>query len=165
MSTRLSDEHCRQFREQGFCILPDCVPPEHLAILRGACEDAMAATDRRLDAEGTDVSGINHRGKRYFSTNTSLLHPELFDFIHSELMADSCRRLIGPDAWVFHEQYVVKCPGGESSFSWHQDSGYVGADTPHRPYLTCWVALDEITADNGTVFMLPYERAGVRERV
>jgi ectoine hydroxylase-related dioxygenase (phytanoyl-CoA dioxygenase family) len=43
-------------------------------------------------------------------------------------------------------------------FAWHQDSGYVGH--PHREYLSCWCALDDMSVENGTVFMLPYDRAG-----
>jgi ectoine hydroxylase-related dioxygenase (phytanoyl-CoA dioxygenase family) len=49
------------------------------------------------------------------------------------------------------------------TFSWHQDSGYV--KTPHKPYLSCWCALDDLTEENGTVYMLPYSRAGTRTRV
>ena len=41
-------------------------------------------------------------------------------------------------------------------------SGYVGTDTPHRPYLTCWVALDDMSEENGTVHVLPAPRAGIR---
>ena len=46
-------------------------------------------------------------------------------------------------------------------FGWHQDSGYVGH--PHRPYLTTWCALDDVSEENGTVYVLPYSRAGTRE--
>jgi len=49
------------------------------------------------------------------------------------------------------------------TFSWHQDSGFVEYD--HRPYLTCWIALDEVTEANGTVYLLPYSRAGTRNVV
>ena len=45
-------------------------------------------------------------------------------------------------------------------FSRHQDSGFIGH--PHRPYLTCWIALDDMTEANGTVYLLPYSRSGTR---
>jgi ectoine hydroxylase-related dioxygenase (phytanoyl-CoA dioxygenase family) len=48
-------------------------------------------------------------------------------------------------------------------FGWHQDSGYVGY--PHKPYLTCWCTLDDVNEENGSVYILPYSRAGVREIV
>ena len=49
------------------------------------------------------------------------------------------------------------------TFSWHQDSGYIGHD--HPPYLTCWCTLDDVTEENGTVYLLPYSRAGGRDLV
>ena len=45
-------------------------------------------------------------------------------------------------------------------FSWHQDSGYV--HPYHKPYLTCWITLDDVTEENGTVYLLPYSRSGIR---
>jgi ectoine hydroxylase-related dioxygenase (phytanoyl-CoA dioxygenase family) len=48
-------------------------------------------------------------------------------------------------------------------FSWHQDSGFI--EYAHLPYLTCWVALDDMTEANGTVYLLPYSRAGTRSVV
>lgn len=29
--------------------------------------------------------------------------------------------------------------------------------------MTCWVTLDDVTEENGTVYILPYDRAGTRE--
>jgi ectoine hydroxylase-related dioxygenase (phytanoyl-CoA dioxygenase family) len=76
-------------------------------------------------------------------------------------MADICRVTLGPDAYLFNDQYVVKGTEGETSFSWHQDSGYI--PYPHSPYLTCWIALDEVDESNGTVYVLPYSRGGTRD--
>ena len=59
--------------------------------------------------------------------------------------------------------HPVKGTEGSMHLAWHQDSGYVGF--PHRPYLTCWCALDDMSEENGTVYILPYERAGTRELV
>jgi len=64
---------------------------------------------------------------------------------------------------LFWEQFVVKGPEKGTKFSWHQDSAYVG--TPHRPYITCWVTLDDVSVANGTVYLLPYSRHGTREVV
>ena len=43
-------------------------------------------------------------------------------------------------------------------FGWHQDSGYI--PEPHSPYLSCWCALDNVSAENGTIDVLPWSRAG-----
>ena len=53
-------------------------------------------------------------------------------------------------------------PAG-AAFDWHQDSGYV--DRPHAPYVNFWIPLDDVNEENGTIYLLPYARAGVREKV
>jgi ectoine hydroxylase-related dioxygenase (phytanoyl-CoA dioxygenase family) len=40
---------------------------------------------------------------------------------------------------------------------------YVHED--HDPYLTCWIALDDGTEENGAVYLLPYSRSGVKSYV
>ena len=49
-------------------------------------------------------------------------------------------------------------------FGWHQDSGYVGYPD-HKPYLTCWCALDDMTEENGTAYIMPFSRIGIRSWV
>ncbi len=161
----LSPDQVRRYREDGVVALPSVVPSRHLELLRAGCAGAIARADRAMDARGADVDGLSRRGSRYFIAQPSLDQRELFAFIASPLLAGICRALLGDDVWVFYEQYVVKGPETGMAFSWHQDSGYVGTDTPHRPYLTCWVALDDMSEENGTVHVLPAPRAGIRSRV
>src|SRR4051812_6860022 len=106
--TAISEDQVRQYREQGVVLLDRVVPPEHLALLRDECAVAMRTCDAAMDAAGKTVDGINHKGSRYFIGNPSVERRGLFDFIYGPLMADVCRTLLGPDAWVFWEQYVVK---------------------------------------------------------
>ena len=73
------------------------------------------------------------------------------------------RATLGETDYLFNEQYVVKAAEKGLKFGWHQDSGFVGYT--HRPYLSCWCAIDDVTVENGTVYLLPYSRAGTRELV
>jgi ectoine hydroxylase-related dioxygenase (phytanoyl-CoA dioxygenase family) len=78
-------------------------------------------------------------------------------------MAQIARIALGRTVFLFNEQYVVKGAERGMKFSWHQDSGYVGY--AHAPYLTCWIPLDDVDEPNGTVYLLPYGRAGTRDVV
>jgi ectoine hydroxylase-related dioxygenase (phytanoyl-CoA dioxygenase family) len=78
-------------------------------------------------------------------------------------MSEICRATLGANAFLFYEQFVLKAAEKGVHFSWHQDSGYVRA--AHKPYVSCWCALDDMSEENGTVYMLPYARAGSRTRV
>lgn len=158
----ISEEQRRQYREEGYFILERVIGEETLAALRGECMRFIDAANAEMDAKGVDVLGITHRNKRYF---IALRHAEsdvLTSFLFSDLMAEICRATIGPQAYLFVEQFVVKFAEVGMKFSWHQDSGYVGHD--HTPYLSCWCALDDMTEENGTIYVLPFSRAGGRER-
>jgi ectoine hydroxylase-related dioxygenase (phytanoyl-CoA dioxygenase family) len=160
---QVTDEQKKQFRERGYFILERVIPDEHLELLRGECQHFINRIHDEMDAKRSDVLGINHRNKRYFINAVYKERQQIGDFIFSELMAEICRSTLGPDAYLFWDQYVVKGAEVGMKFGWHQDSGYVGH--PHRPYLTCWCALDDVNEANGTVYVLPYERAGTREIV
>ncbi len=156
----ITDELKQQFRDEGYFILPGVLPAEHLELLRSECGGFIDRMNARMDEQGTDVLGINHRNKRYFVSNCYAQRPILGKFIFSELMAEVCRATLGPNAYLFWNQYVVKCAEQGMKFSWHQDSGYVHPN--HKPYLTCWITLDDVTEENGTVYLLPYSRSGIR---
>lgn len=159
----ITEEQKRQYREEGYFILEKVIPDEHLEMLRDECQYAIDRIDADMDRQGVDVLGINHRNSRYFANDCYLYRPILGQFIFGDLMADVCRATLGESAYLFNDQYVVKYAEKGMHFSWHQDSGYVGY--PHEPYLSCWCALDDVSEENGTVYVLPYSRAGSRDLV
>lgn len=166
-TTALSDEQRRQFVDEGYFILESVIPDEHLDIVRRELDGFIDEVHADMDALGSDVAGLNHRGKRYFISNRHKKSERLPEFLYSELMADICRATLGDDAYLFLEQYVVKAAEVGLKFSWHQDSGYLKPRLPshERPYLTCWCALDDMSEENGTIYVLPYSRAGTKEIV
>ena len=156
----ITSEHARQFREEGFFVLRGIVPAGDLDTLRGECQRVTRAREREMDRLGVDRLDLDHRGSRYF------LHAygksaAVERFLSSELMTQIAQTALGDTVYLFNEQYVVKAAEQGMPFSWHQDSGFI--DYPHRPYLTCWIALDDMTEANGTVYLLPYSRAGTRD--
>ena len=159
----LSSEQKQQFDDEGVVILESVIPDDHLDMLRTSCSAAIKAVEDRMDASGNDVEGINHRGKRYFEPAHPDDYPAMQDFYFSELNADILRAALGDDAFLFLAQFTVKCGETGMSFAWHQDSGYVGY--PHEPTVNLWCALDDMTEENGTLYLLPYSRAGTRELV
>lgn len=160
----ITASHREQFQEEGFFVLEAVIPPAHLQMLRDECARYLELIHAEMDAKNSDTIGINHRGKRYFVSNRFQESQHLREFLFSPLMAQVCRVTLGDNAFLFFEQYVVKAAEQGMPFGWHQDSGYVGHPN-HQPYLTCWCPLDDVTEANGTVYLLPYERAGTRAYV
>ena len=159
---RITSEHARHFRNEGFMVLKDAVPPDHLAALRGECQRFIDERDREMDRLGVDTLDLDHRGSRYF-VHAYGKSPAVERFLSSDLMVQIAQAALGDTVYLFNEQYVVKAAERGMKFGWHQDSGFI--DYAHRPYLTCWIALDDMTEANGTVYVLPYSRAGTRDVV
>jgi ectoine hydroxylase-related dioxygenase (phytanoyl-CoA dioxygenase family) len=160
----VGDEQRNAFAEQGFFILPGIIDGETLHGLRATVDRMIVDIEREMDAAGVETLGLNHRGSRYFIANRYAGEPALEAFVTGELMLGIAAAVVGPEVYLFNEQFVVKTAEHDSDFAWHQDSGYLakalgGYD---RPYLTCWCALDDVTVENGTIHVLPFDRAGFR---
>ena len=154
----VSQAQVEAYQKEGYFILESVIPDRIVADLQDECMRFVDEYEREMEARGITVSDINHYKKRYFISNRGKDSPIMTDFLFSDLMADICRATLGDEAYLFHEQYVVKAADTDSKFGWHQDSGYVGHY--HRAYLSCWCALDDMSLENGTVFVLPYSRDG-----
>ncbi len=164
----ISESQRELYRTEGYMILPGVIPPDLLEMLREECSYYLGYYDSIMDAKGVQTEGISHRGKRYFINNRYRLSNRLWRFIFSDLMAEVAKATVGPEAYLFHEQWVVKGAEQGMKFSWHQDSGYVkwyDPGTRHKPYVTCWCTLDAVNEENGTVYLLPHSRGGTRDKI
>lgn len=159
----ITDEQVAHFHDRGFFTLPNALDPGSLEHLRNYSATAIERIHREMDEAGTDTVRISHRHKRYFIPGTYREHPESYAFFFGPLMEQICRRTLGGTAKFFNDQYVIKSAEKGAHFGWHQDSGYIGYD--HEPYITCWVTLDDVNEENGTVYLLPYDEIGIRSRV
>jgi ectoine hydroxylase-related dioxygenase (phytanoyl-CoA dioxygenase family) len=159
----ITDEQRQQYRDEGYFILERAICDEHLELLRSECQFFIDLENAEMDRRGTDILGLNHRNSRYFIHLRYKEGRRLQEFIFSELMADICRATVGDDAFLFFDQWVIKCAEKGMKFGWHQDSGYVEHECAH--YVSCWCPLDDVNEENGTVYILPYSRAGTKRRV
>ena len=165
---RVRARHVAEFERDGFTVIESAIDEPTLAMLREECAVFVARTDAWLEREGREVFGITHRGRRYFISRRYRESARLPGFVFGDLMREITTALLGPNVFLFNEQWVVKGAEQGMKFAWHQDSGYVKFRDPgnrHRPYLTCWCALDDVSADNGTISVLPHGTVGSRETV
>ncbi len=164
----ISDQAIDQYRNEGYMVLQRVIDDQMLEMLREECAYFIGYKDGQMDEKGVTRQGITHRGRRYFIGNIYRLSHRLWRFIYGDLMAQLTRAALGPNVYLFNEQWVVKGPEQGMKFSWHQDSGYVKFSDPattHAPYLTCWCALDDMSEANGTVYLLPHSRGQTNNRI
>tara|TARA_R110002050_G_scaffold110363_1_gene222432 strand:- start:3351 stop:4106 length:756 start_codon:yes stop_codon:yes gene_type:complete len=163
MSAILTDDQLNQFQKDGFCIVKNVIPQELIARLQDECQRFIKEKDDEMDAKGVEVDEINHKGKRYFIALRYKDSETMQDLIFGKEMEEITRKVLGKEVYLFLEQFVVKAADKGMTFSWHQDSGYL--DFEHKPYLSIWCPLDDVTEENGTVYLLPYKDAGTETRI
>ena len=180
----ISEGNKRQFLEEGYFLLPEAIEQTMLDSICDVCDycieefntsERVNESDDASSHEGelyTRVTGdgkqfetsvLNIKNSRYFLEQRHQEHPDLAKFIFSELMAEICKATIGQNAYFHFEEFVVKFPRGGASFSWHQDGAYVPKHG--LPYVSAWCSLDAVSPENGTIYVLPYSRAGTRDLV
>ncbi|MBN1300192.1 MAG: phytanoyl-CoA dioxygenase family protein [Melioribacteraceae bacterium] len=160
----LTKDRIEKYKEEGFFILNKVIPEEVLESLRTECDYLIDQQNKEMDKLGVDELNLSRRNSRYFVFLAYKERPQLGEFIFSSLMESLCKATIGDTAFLFWEQFVVKStdPKG-AEFTWHQDSGYV--DGVHKPYVNCWIPLDDVSEENGTIYLLPYTLAGTKEKI
>jgi hypothetical protein len=86
---------------------------------------------------------------------------EFRKLLHHEGMLDVAQELMGGASGLqlFHDQALYK-PGLDPSsdsfggnMQWHQDNGFWKCEPANL--LSCWIALDDVTEDNGALRMVP----------
>lgn len=164
----INSSQIKNFKSEGFMIVPDFLSPEELEMIREICDISVHNTEKEMKEKGIDEDRINVLGKKYFIKDARKSHPKIKSVLFSEKTAKVCKATIGNTAYLHTEQFVVKMTDSNTNFAWHQDSGYSvyqGGAAEHKPYLTCWVALDDMSAKNGTISILPFSRSPSRELI
>jgi ectoine hydroxylase-related dioxygenase (phytanoyl-CoA dioxygenase family) len=164
----ITKQQKENFTKEGFLIVPDFLTTDELETVREICDNSIQQVEEEMKKKNIKEDRINVLGKKYFIKDVRNKHPEMKKIIFSEKTAEVCKATIGETAYLHNEQFVVKMTDKSSSFAWHQDSGYSvyqGGAAKHKPYLTCWVALDDMSEENGTISVLPFSRSPSRELI
>ncbi len=158
---RVTEDDIKQFHEEGYFVLESIISEQDLTELRIECKKSLDLQVESMERVGAETLGLSHKGKRYSLPCRHEESPCLERFLFGDLMMEIVRPVLGPDAYLFLELFVIKWPRTGLPFAWHQDSGYL-LGNPHKPYVSLWCALDDMTEENGALYVLPYSRAESR---
>ncbi len=149
----VSPSRDKQFRERGYFLLEKCFSREEMDELKTYIEPFVEAKEKDLEAKGLKNQGISRANQISFTEHLAEKSPEIMNFVKHEVFQDLCLKLIGPEVSLYWDQAVYKRPENPKDFPWHQDNGY----TPIEPenYLTCWIALEDATIENGCIWVMP----------
>lgn len=165
---KITNQQKENFLKEGFLIVPGFLTSDELEAVRDICDSSIQQVEEEMRNKNITEDRINVLGKKYFIKDVRKKYQEIKKIIFSEKTTEVCKATIGDTAYLHNEQFVVKMTDKSSSFAWHQDSGYSvyqGGAAEHKPYLTCWVALDDMSEENGTISILPFSRSPSRDLI
>lgn len=78
----------------------------------------------------------------------------------SPMIVDKVEALLGPNIKLYTDEFFMKNPARDGQpfapYTWHQDAVNYHFLTPFDGFITCWIALDEATVENGCMHMIPH---------
>ena len=148
MSAALTTDHLAAFDRDGYALLPG-------VFSAAECDDILEHLERtafELALGDADDGPLSYRPMMHLASEP------LLRVATDPRWAGIVLPIVGPDARLYWEQGVAKPPQARTELPWHQDNGY--SPTIPEQYLTCWLALDHATAENGGLWVLPGSHRG-----
>ncbi|MCC6579336.1 MAG: phytanoyl-CoA dioxygenase family protein [Phycisphaeraceae bacterium] len=113
--------------------------------VQDAREHIQAAMDRQLlDKPGTNPGKFTFR-----LLSASQSDPWFGQLLRSGPILDAAEAVLGPDIQYFQDNVFYKPARDGDITQWHQDNIWWKSDPPDM--LTIWIALDDVTPENGAV--------------
>ena len=158
MKTQLTQQQVSSYRENGFLVVDHFLEAEELENWRNWVDNAVEQRQhRRLPYEDADAGNeetLAYTNKVFTQClNLWMDHAGVRGIILDERIGQMAAELEGVRGIrVWHDQALIKEPWAEPT-AWHQDNPKWSFSSDHS--ISIWVALDDVTLQNGCMFFLP----------
>jgi hypothetical protein len=153
---RLSDEQVAFYHEQGYLAGVRILEDSQIAILR----EELAAFFQ-ADHPGRELWHEYHANESpdpslvlFHSLGAWRISAGFHDVLWHPAFTMPASQLLGGAVRFWHDQLFCKPAKHGGVVAWHQDYSYWTRTRP-MAHLTCWIALDDSTRDNGCVYYVP----------
>lgn len=162
MNTRITKSQIESYQKDGYIVIEDFLDPKELEIWRNAVTEAIA------ERNGQKMPGrVGKIGEEDGINKDTEYQSKVFDqMINLWQTNDKVKKLmvdpnIGKMAAelaqvegirIWHDQALFKKPWANPT-SWHLDTPFWSFSD--RKALSIWVALDDVTLENGCLFFMP----------
>jgi phytanoyl-CoA hydroxylase len=152
MISKMQIDH---FTTEGYLVIENLICKDEVTYYDQVYQSFLNNT---IDASKyrSDLSGNEDASKEMITQIMvpSKLFPELLQNpIHSKTLQIS-KALLGNDLELDFDMLINKAPYTNTITPWHQDTAY-WIDMPDKRALSCWVAIDEATKNNGCMWYTP----------
>ncbi len=149
----ITEEQVRFYEENGYIQLHQVLLPAEVEWLRGH-------VDRAIEDVKTQKLNLGPRTDEGYTkvflqlVNIWERYPAIEEYVHNAKIGEIARRLTRSKfVRLWHDQALIKYPRDSKATAWHQDTVYWPMNEGGG--LSCWMALDDVTVDNGCMWFIP----------
>lgn len=154
----LDPEQIDAFHRHGFVVVPQMSDAAEVAKLTGIFDRMFAAQVGRSEGAQYDILGHDEDGVD--ARLPTLINPIDYERALRQLVFRSnalavAQQLLGPKAVPSFEHVILKPARQGGATPWHQDEAYRADPNFEYEQLSVWMALSEVTLDNGCMQCIP----------
>jgi len=162
----LSNEQLAFYAENGYVVVPDIVPPDVLKRIRDAITEitteaqagrSTRVSDTIVEPDAASTASTTATKAPLRKLNALVPHDPFFRSVAaSPTILDVVTQLTGQPRQImlYSDQVFLKPAHCGSPKPLHQDNSYFRV-TPHSHGVTCWMAVDDSTEENGCMRYIP----------
>src|SRR5262249_30397343 len=139
--------------------IEDLLMPEQIVAIR---QELEGLHDRMAESVPPEVGvswehDVDPRIQRRIKQlmHAEMISPTINAFLRSDHMLDIVGDLIGPNLCLYHCKLLMKAARDGTVTPWHQDYAYWISDDNRPLMLNCMFQIDDSTAENGCLQMVP----------
>jgi ectoine hydroxylase-related dioxygenase (phytanoyl-CoA dioxygenase family) len=155
MRTKLTQAQIDHYRENGFVVIKNFLSPRELAAWRAAVDDAVGrrGQQRILGHEEKINEEAYYNNVFIQRVNLWMDNEPIRKLMLDKRLGKVAATLAGVDGIrIWHDQALIKQPWANPT-GWHLDNPYWSFSS--RDAITIWVALDDVTLENGCMWFIP----------
>lgn len=155
-SYRLTDDQLAFYRENGYVAGIRVLDDAQIEALREALARLMDKSHpgHALFYEYHSNESKNPDTALFHALGAWRIEPVFHDVLWNPRFLAPAAQLLGGAVRFWHDQLFCKPAGHGGVVAWHQDFSYWTRTQP-MAHLTCWIALDDSTTENGCLHYVP----------
>ncbi|HEV2273116.1 MAG TPA: phytanoyl-CoA dioxygenase family protein [Acidobacteriaceae bacterium] len=153
---RLTEQQIAFFEEHGYLSGVQVLDDRQIEILCSELSGLMQASHpaNKLFYEYHSNESKDPDAALFHALGAWRTEPGFHDVLWSPAVLVAASQLLGGPVRFWHDQLFCKPARHGGVVAWHQDYSYWTRTEP-MAHLTCWIALDDSTRDNGCLYYIP----------
>ncbi len=159
----LRPEQVRQFRQDGFLVLPPVCTALELAAIHGVLDTLFREKAGRSEGSHFDMLGLDTDATE--ARQPQIIQPSVFApaLLHGpcyERLFAIARQLLGPDTVFSFDHSILKPAHSSAATPWHQDEAHQPRRYCRYPQISVWLPMQDTPENTGCMRYIPASHRG-----